>query len=140
MFKCYINHIYIIEYQKCDLSHIHCLIFLHVNNNFLKYNIINDVIYAELFSVEINLNESFIKLIQDFITYDFCDFNHLNTFYMIKKIDDTDLYYIKKFLKSFYSDIVINKNEYLKYSVRESVSEVSSANNKQLMKALQQGL
>ena len=42
---------------------MHCFIFLHVNDNFLKYNIINDAVYAELLSIKMNLNESFIKLI-----------------------------------------------------------------------------
>ena len=34
---------------------------------------------------------------------------------MIKKIDDIDLYYIKKKFKLFYFDIVININKYSKY-------------------------
>ena len=47
--------------------------------------------------------------------HNFYDFNHFNVFYMIKKINDIDLYYIKKIFKLFYSNTVINKNEYLKY-------------------------
>ena len=42
---------------------MHYLIFLYINNNFLKHNIINDAIYIELFLIEMNLNENFIKLI-----------------------------------------------------------------------------
>ena len=42
---------------------MHCFIFLHVNNNFLKCSIINNVIYAKLSLIKINLNENFIKLI-----------------------------------------------------------------------------
>ena len=94
---------------------MHYLIFLHVNDNFLKCNIINDAVYTELFLIKMNLNESLIKLIKNFITYDFYNLNHFNAFYMIKKTDDIDSYYIKKFLKLFYSDTVVNENEYLKY-------------------------
>ena len=39
------------------------LIFLHVNNNFLKYNMINDAIYAKLSLIKMNSDKSFIKLI-----------------------------------------------------------------------------
>ena len=49
------------------------------------------------------------------MTHDFCDFNHFNIFYMTKKTDDTDSYYIKEFFKSFYFNTIVNENEYLKY-------------------------
>ena len=49
------------------------------------------------------------------MTHDLCDLNHLNAFYIIKKVDDTDLYYIKEFLKLFCFNIVVNEDEYLKY-------------------------
>ena len=94
---------------------MHCFIFLHVNDNFLKCSMINDAVYAELSSVKINLNKSLIKLIKDFMTYDFCDLNHFNAFCMIKKTNDTDSYCIKEFLKLFCFDTVVNKDEYLKY-------------------------
>ena len=42
---------------------MHYLIFLHVNDNFLKHNIINNAVYVKLFLIKINLNENFIKLI-----------------------------------------------------------------------------
>ena len=94
---------------------MHCLIFLHADDNFLKCSMINDAVYAKLSLIKMNLNENFIKLIKDFITHDFYDLNHFNAFYMIKKTDDTDLYYIKEFLKLFYFNTVVNENEYLKY-------------------------
>ena len=49
------------------------------------------------------------------MTYDFYDFNYFNAFYMIKKTNDINSYYIKKNFKLFYFNIIINKNEYLKY-------------------------
>ena len=94
---------------------MHYLIFLHINDNFLKHNMINDAVCTELLLIEMNLNESFIKLIKNFMTHDFYDLNYFNAFYIIKKINDTDLYYIKEFLKLFYSDTIINEDEYLKY-------------------------
>ena len=42
---------------------MHYFIFLYVNDNFLKYSMINNAIYVKLSSIKINLNESFIKLI-----------------------------------------------------------------------------
>ena len=49
------------------------------------------------------------------MTHNFYDFNHFNAFYMIKKIDNIDSYYIKEFFKLFCFNTVINENEYLKY-------------------------
>ena len=34
---------------------------------------------------------------------------------MIKKTDDTDLYYTKEFLKLFCFDTVVNEDKYLEY-------------------------
>ena len=65
---------------------MHYLIFLHINDNFLKHSMINDAVYIKLLLIKMNLNKSFIKLIKDFITHDFYNFNHFNAFYMTKKL------------------------------------------------------
>ena len=93
---------------------MHYFIFLHINNNFLKYNMINNAVCIKLSLIKISLNKNFIKLISNFIIHNFCDFNYFNAFYIIKKIDNIDLYYIKEFFKLFYINTVINENKYSK--------------------------
>ena len=94
---------------------MHCFFFLHQNNNFFKHIMINNAICTELFFIELNSDESLIKLIQEMITYDSCSVEFFKASYMIFKLNKTETYCIKRFLKQYYFKIIINKNEYSKY-------------------------
>ena len=115
LFKCYMRHIYTIKYQKRDLSHMHCLLFLHWNDNFFKCIIIDDVICTELSPSKLNPDGSLIKLMQEFMIYKSYKFSFFNALYMIFKFNRTESYCIKHFSKCFCFKIIVNKNEYPEY-------------------------
>ena len=47
--------------------------------------------------------------------YDFYNAEFSRTLYMIFKLNKIETYYIKRFLKQYYSEIIINEDEYFKY-------------------------
>ena len=94
---------------------MHCFLFLHQNNNFLECVIINDAIYAELFFIKLNSDESLTKLIQKIMIYDSCNAEFLKASCIIFKLNKTKTYCIKRFSKQYCSEIIVNENEYFKY-------------------------
>ena len=115
LFKYYMRHIYIIKYQKRGFSYMHCFLFLHQNDNFLKYIMIDNAICAELPFSELNSDGNLIKLIQKFMIYELCEFSFFNAFCMIFKSDRIKSYCIKHFSKHFCSEIIVNEDEYPEY-------------------------
>ena len=63
---------------------------------------------TELFFKKMNLNEIFINYVQKFMIHEFYEFDNLNALCMIMKLNDSDFYCIKNFLKQFYFKTVVN--------------------------------
>lgn len=63
IFRRFYEDIYTIEYQKCSLFYIHFLIFLDSDDKILKISHIDEVIYAKLPIIKIDLTGELIKIV-----------------------------------------------------------------------------
>lgn len=64
------NYVSIIEYQKHDLSYIHCLLFLNYYNTLHKIFQIADFIKVELYSSEIDKEDSIlVEIVKSYIWF-----------------------------------------------------------------------
>ena len=55
--KCH-EWIYIIEYQKRELFHMHILLFLKYRNEFLNFEMIDQIVCAKFSNSKLNKNEN----------------------------------------------------------------------------------
>ncbi len=69
----YLDIVWTIEYQKHDLPHIHILLFLHQENNFLERACMNELICAELLNFNIDLNKSLRRIVKSQLMHDSCN-------------------------------------------------------------------
>ncbi len=111
----YLNIIWTIEYQKHNLSHIHILLFLHRENNFLEWVHMNELICAELLNLNIDLNESLRCIIESQLTYNSCDVWNFSASCMKDNLKDFERVCEKRFSKLYQIEIMIQLNDYSLY-------------------------
>lgn len=66
------GNVYIIEYQKRGLPHMHFLIFLHLVDQFFETSKTDEIICVKLFIIETDPREKFIKIITSIMLHDSC--------------------------------------------------------------------
>ncbi len=111
----YLDIVWTIEYQKRDLSHIHILLFLHQENNFLERACMNKLICAELLDFNIDLNESLRRIVKSQLTHDSCDVWNSSASCMKDNSKDSERVCEKKFSKSYQIEIMIQFDDYSLY-------------------------
>ena len=111
----YLDIIWTIKYQKRDLSHIHILLFLHQENNFLKQACVNELICAELSNLNIDLNESLRRIIESQLMHDSCNVWNSSASCMKDNLKDFERVCKKKFSKLYQIEIMIQLNDYSLY-------------------------
>ncbi len=111
----YLDIIWTIEYQKRNLSHIHILLFLHRENNFLEWVHMNELICAKLLNLNIDLNESLRCIVKSQLTHDFCDVWNSSASCMKNNSKDSEWVCEKKFSKSYQIEIMIQLDDYSLY-------------------------
>lgn len=82
IFGRFCEDVYIIEYQKQGLLHIHLLIFLHSADQFFKAFQIDEVIYAKLPTAKKDLNGKFIRIVTSVILHGPCGDINPHLFYI----------------------------------------------------------
>ena len=111
----YFDIVWTIEYQKRDLSHIHILLFLHQENNFLEWACMNELICAKLLNFTINLNESLRRIIESQMTHDSCDVWNFSASCIKDNSKNSEQVCEKKFSKLYQIEIIIQINDYSLY-------------------------
>lgn len=64
--------IWTIEYQKCGLSHIHCLLFLSAENDYTNRDLIDRTVWAELPDEILDPNATLSELVKTHMIYGLC--------------------------------------------------------------------
>jgi hypothetical protein len=111
------NVVWIVKYQKRELSHIHLLIFLRSKNRFLISKRINDIICAKLSNSFLNRDEVLRYIIQKQMIYESCEIANFFEICMIRTAIDNHICF-KHYSQSFLKFIVLEKNKYSKYKRR----------------------
>ena len=111
----YLDIIWTIEYQKRDLSHIHILLFLHQENNFLEWACVNELICAKLSNLTVDLNKSLQRIVESKMTHDSCKVWNFSASCMKNNSKDSEWICEKKFSKSYQIEIIIQINDYSLY-------------------------
>ncbi len=111
----YLDIVWTIEYQKHNLSHIHILLFLHQENNFLEQACVNELICAELLDLNIDLNKSLRRIVESQLTHDSCDVWNSSALCMKDNSKDSERVCKKKFSKSYQIEIMIQFDDYSSY-------------------------
>jgi hypothetical protein len=109
--------IWIVKYQKRELSHIHLLMFLRSKNRFLISKRIDDIVCAKLSNFVLNRDEILRDIIQKQMIHESCEIANFFELCMIRIAIDNHIYF-KHYSRSFLKFIVIEKNEYSKYKRR----------------------
>ena len=119
IFDKFLDWIWIVKYQKQDLSHLHFFLFLKNQNNFLDFVFIDNIICAELLNLILNLNDVLRQIVQSQITHDFCDSVLSTTIYMIQE-SEIVFKCLKKYSRFFQEKIIVKKNDYFIYRRRNN--------------------
>jgi hypothetical protein len=109
--------VWIVKYQKRELSHIHLLIFLRSKNRFLILKRIDDIVCAKLSNSVLNFDEIFRDIIQEQMIHKSCEVANFFEICMIRIAIDNHICF-KHYSRSFLKFIVVKKNEYSKYKRR----------------------
>ena len=117
IFDKFFDWIWIVKYQKRDLSHLHFFLFLKNRNNFLDVVVIDDIMCVKLSDLVLNSNDILRQIIQSQMIYDFCDFVLSITFCMIRE-SEIVVKYSKKYSRIFQEKIIVKKNDYFIYQRR----------------------
>ena len=117
-FDRYCDVVWIIEYQKRDLFHLHVLLFLHRDDAFLNRWRVNELIRAKLSNIDMNLDESLRLIVERQFIHYFCESLYSNAFCMIDNSKETKRICSKSFLKSFQEKILMRQNDYSLYRRR----------------------
>ena len=112
-----VTQIYIIEYQKCKLSHMYLLLFMTDDNCILNINKINDVVLICISKLTINSDKSLTVIVKKFMIHDlYNQKKDINTLCLILNNDDNLRKCKKKFSKKFVNVTVFFENsKYLIY-------------------------
>ena len=106
IFGRFCRDIYTIKYQKRGFSHIHFLILLSLADKFLEAFYINDVIYAELTKIEIDLTSEFIRIVTSVMIHGSYKEINPNSLYM-SNARDCPPRYIKHYPHNFLEETFI---------------------------------
>ena len=116
----YLDIIWIIEYQKRNLSHIHILLFLYRENNFLERACMNELICAKFLNLTVDLNESLQHIVESQMTHDSCNVWNFSASCMKDNSKDSKWVCEKKFSKSYQIEIIIQIDDYSLYRRRQN--------------------
>ena len=94
---------------------MHCLLFLHQDDNFLEHTMVDDAICAELPPPKLNPDGSLTKLMQEFMTHGLCGSSFPNAPCMAFKPDRTGSYCTKHFPKHFCPETIVDEDGYPEY-------------------------
>ena len=111
----YLDIVWTIEYQKRNLSHIHILLFLHRENNFLKWACMNKLICAKLLNLNIDLNESLWCIVKSQLMHDSCNVWNSSASCMKNNSKNSEWVCKKKFSKLYQIKIMIQLDDYSLY-------------------------
>ncbi len=125
------NVVWIVKYQKRELSHIHLLMFLRSKNRFLTSKWIDNVVCAKLSNFVLNFDEILRNIIQEYMIHEFCEIANSFEICMIRIAIDNNISF-KHYSYSFLKFTIIEKNEYSRYKKRndERTSIVSFFENR----------
>ncbi len=112
------NVVWIVKYQKRELSHIYLLMFLRSKDRFLISKRIDDIVCAKLSNFILNRDEVLRNIIQKQMTHESCEVANFFEICMIRTAIDNHICF-KHYSRSFLKFIVVEKNEYSKYKRRD---------------------
>jgi hypothetical protein len=102
------NVVWIVKYQKCELSYIHLLIFLRSKDRFLISKRIDDIVCAKLSNFVLNRDEILRDIIQKQMIHEFCEIANFFEICMIRIAIDNHIY-IKHYSRSLLKFIVVEE-------------------------------
>ena len=114
-----LGFVWTLEFQKRGLPHIHILLFLHRDSDFLDCERIDNFICAELPSPEWDPDNILTKIVQHQLTHGPCGEANLNAPCMIPNPSGSGQICSKKFPKAFNAETVVNEDGYPVYRRRQ---------------------
>ncbi len=92
MSKCE-NNVYIVKYQKRELSHIYLLMFLRSKNRFMTLKQIDNIVCAKLSNLVLNSTKKLRYIIQEQMTHELYELANFITICMICIAIDNNIYF-----------------------------------------------
>jgi len=109
------GYVWTIEYQKRGLPHMHLLLFLNTDDQFLTPENINRIISAELPEPVSECTQELRNIITSYMIYGPCGLEFPNTPCYMSNGNNRPKSCSKKFPKSFIEETVVQENGYPQY-------------------------